>query len=68
MAKTIFIIEDIDIKTASIDVKVLRFNTPDEADTPAILLGAGVELALSTLAPQYGITATFVPMQSAARH
>jgi hypothetical protein len=51
-------------------VKVLRFNTPDEAgnDTPALLMGAAVEAALSTHQTQYGKNAMFVPMQSAARH
>jgi hypothetical protein len=70
MAKTIIIIEDIDIKTASIDVKVLRFATPDESnnDTPAILMGAAVESALATHLTQYGANAMFVPMQSTAQH
>ncbi|MGZ8172852.1 MULTISPECIES: hypothetical protein [Methylobacter] len=70
MAKTIIIIEDIDTKTAQVSVQVLKFAKPgiDETDTPAILMSAAVESALTTHLTNYGTNAMFVPMQSTAQH
>lgn len=70
MAKTIIVIEDTDKKTESFEVKVLKFQTPDElatADTAAIAVGdqlaAALAHSISKMQPK-----TALPMQSAIRH
>jgi hypothetical protein len=70
MAKTIIIIEDIDAKTAKVDVQVMTFATLDgtETGTPAMLMATEVKSWLATHRSNYDENAMFVPMQSAARH
>jgi|GEM_PF-1876960 hypothetical protein len=70
MAKTIIIIEDVDTKTAKVSVQVLKFEKPgiSETDTPAMLMSAAVESALTTHLANYGANAMFIPMQSTAQH
>jgi len=70
MAKTI-IIEDLDKKTESFEVKVLKFQTPDEqdaADTSAILIGDHLAAALAHSISKMQPKTTALPMQSASRH
>ncbi|HEY8037970.1 MAG TPA: hypothetical protein VIF37_20545 [Methylobacter sp.] len=73
MAKTIIIIEDTDTKTESFEVKVLKFQTPEElavADTTAIAVGDQLAEALahSVQKIQRMRSNTLIPMQSASHH
>lgn len=71
MAKTIIIIEDIDKKTESFEIKVLKFQTPDEqaaADTSAIVIGDHLAAALAHALTKLRDNTTALPMQSASRH
>lgn len=71
MAKTIIIIEDTDTKTKRFDVKVLKFQTPDElaaADTSAIVIGDHLAAALAHTLIKLRDNTTALPMQSASRH
>lgn len=71
MAKTIIIIEDTDKKTESFEVKVLKFQTPDEqaaADTSAIVIGDHLAAALAHSLSKMQAGAPALPMQSASRH
>jgi hypothetical protein len=71
MAKTIIIIEDIDTKTDRFEVKVLKFQTPEEQagdDTAAIVIGDEVAAAMALGISKMMKKKTDLPMQSAARH
>jgi hypothetical protein len=71
MAKTIIIIEDIDTKIERFDVKVLKFQTPEElatADTPAIVVGNEVASVLTNVMVKLNANMTALPMPSAAHH
>lgn len=73
MAKTIIIVEDTDTKTQSFEVKVLRFQSPEElatTDTAAIAVGDQLAdaLAYSIQKMQEKRSTGFSPMQSTATH
>lgn len=71
MAKTIIIIEDIDKKTASFEIQVLKLQTADEqdaADTSAILIGDHLAAALAHSISKLRPTTTALAMQSGSRH
>lgn len=74
MAKTIIIVEDIDKKTQSFEVKVLRFQTPDEQaapETSAILIGEELGTVLAGVLIKRAKCAektTVLPLQSTSRH
>ncbi|MCF7963988.1 MAG: hypothetical protein K9L79_00445 [Methylobacter tundripaludum] len=71
MAKTIIIIEDVDTRTKSFEIKVLKFQTPDEqaaADTSAILIGDEFAAVLAHTMAKLKENKTTLPMQSAAHH
>lgn len=71
MAKAIIIIEDTDTKTESFEVKVLRFQSPEEqaaADTAAIALGDEIAAVLGYSMTKLNAKQATLPMQSAARH
>ncbi len=73
MAKTIIIIEDTDVATEHFEVKVLKFQSPEElssADTAAIAVGEQLAdaLAYSVRKMQEMRSKRLSPMQSTAKH
>jgi len=71
MAKTIIIIEDTDKATESFEIKVLKFQTPEELEaayTSAILIGDEIAAALTHSLSKLRAKATAMPMHSTARH
>lgn len=74
MAKTIIIIEDTDVKTKSFDIKVLKFQTPDEqaaSETSAILIGEELAAVLTGVVIKRAKCAektTVLSPQSTSRH